>query len=60
MICFKYCSEISEYPVCKWEHYFDIYENYFAKYRNKPVLMLEIGVLAGGSTRMWKSYFHKG
>jgi len=55
----KYCSEISEYPVCKWEHYFDIYENYFAKYRNKPVLMLEIGVLAGGSTRMWKSYFHK-
>ena len=46
-------------PIEKWVHYFDVYELYFEKYRNKPVNMLEIGVAGGGSMQMWKSYFGK-
>lgn len=41
----------------KWQHYFDIYERYFAKYRGQEVVILEIGVFHGGSLQMWKHYF---
>lgn len=41
----------------KWIHYFDIYESWFDKYKNKPVVILEIGVFQGGSLNMWRSYF---
>jgi len=41
----------------KYHHYFDIYERYFQKYRNKKVVILEIGIFQGGSLQMWKNYF---
>jgi hypothetical protein len=41
----------------KCDHYFDIYERYFNKYRNKPVTILEIGVSHGGSLELWEKYF---
>lgn len=41
----------------KWEHYFPVYERHFARYINRPVLILEIGVFKGGSLQMWKRYF---
>ena len=41
----------------KWDHYFDIYEKYFAKYRGQKVNMLEIGISHGGSMQLWKKYF---
>jgi hypothetical protein len=41
----------------KWEHYFEIYEKWFSKYRDTPVTILEIGVYQGGSLNMWKNYF---
>lgn len=41
----------------KWRHYFEIYERYFSKFRNKPVRILEIGVQDGGSLHMWRRYF---
>ena len=41
----------------KHTHYFDIYERYFAKYRNTDVTFLEIGIYNGGSLQMWKHYF---
>ena len=28
----------------KWDHYFEIYERYFEKYRGKEVNILEIGI----------------
>ncbi|MBA5639759.1 class I SAM-dependent methyltransferase [Duganella sp. LX20W] len=43
----------------KWMHYFEIYERHFAQFRNKPINMLEFGVLHGGSLQMWKYYFGK-
>jgi hypothetical protein len=43
--------------VHKWLHYLEIYELYFAPYRNTSVKMLEIGVFKGGSLEMWREYF---
>lgn len=44
--------------VCqKWQHYFSIYETHFARYRNKRLRFLEIGVSQGGSLDIWKRYF---
>lgn len=48
----------SDTNVHKWHHYFDLYDRYFGKYRDRPIRMLEIGVFRGGSLRMWKEYFH--
>lgn len=44
----------------KWLHYFDIYERHFARFRGHAPVMLEIGVLGGGSLQMWKEYFGSG
>ncbi len=43
--------------IYKWDHYFDIYERYFSQYRDREIVVLEIGVLHGGSLQMWKHYF---
>lgn len=43
----------------KWIHYFDIYDFWFKSYKNKPVVILEIGVFQGGSLNMWRDYFGK-
>lgn len=41
----------------KWDHYFDIYEQCFEKFRNKQPTILEVGVNRGGSLEMWNDYF---
>lgn len=41
----------------KWQHYFDIYDRYFSRYRGTDVHILELGVFHGGSMQMWKDYF---
>ena len=41
----------------KWLHYFDIYTENFSKYKNKKITILEIGILNGGSLKMWKNFF---
>jgi hypothetical protein len=43
----------------KFLHYLDIYERHFARFRDRPIRMLEIGVHGGGSLAMWKAYFHR-
>jgi hypothetical protein len=43
--------------VDKWRHYFDIYEKHFARFRHKPMRLLELGVDHGGSLQLWKRYF---
>jgi len=37
--------------------YMETYENLFSRYDNTPVSLLEIGVFAGGSLKMWKDFF---
>ncbi|MGI8951850.1 MAG: class I SAM-dependent methyltransferase [Chitinophagaceae bacterium] len=41
----------------KWDHYFEIYEKYFSKYKGQEINMLEIGISYGGSLQLWKKYF---
>jgi len=41
----------------KWEHYFEIYDRHFARFRGQPVNVVEFGVSQGGSMQMWRSYF---
>lgn len=44
--------------VChKWAHYFPVYENFFARFRNQSITVFEIGVYMGGSLQLWKKYF---
>ena len=53
----KYFRNNDSRLIHKWNHYFDIYERHFSKFRNKEVVILEIGVSQGGSLQMWKEYF---
>jgi predicted O-methyltransferase YrrM len=46
--------------IWKWQHYFDIYNRYFAKFRGRSPHVLEIGVYSGGSLDMWRDYFGAG
>jgi 23S rRNA U2552 (ribose-2'-O)-methylase RlmE/FtsJ len=41
----------------KWDHYFEVYDRHFSKYRGKEIVLLEIGTYHGGSLQMWKNYF---
>jgi hypothetical protein len=41
----------------KVEHYFELYDRYFSKYRNKPVRVLEVGIYKGGSLDLWRKFF---
>jgi hypothetical protein len=41
----------------KWDHYFDIYQRHFEKFRGRDVHVVEIGVYSGGSLGLWHDYF---
>jgi hypothetical protein len=43
--------------VCKWHHYFKIYDRHFKKFQGRHPIILEIGVAKGGSLEMWNHYF---
>ena len=55
----KYFLSNEKRLIHKWNHYFDIYERHFNRFRNQPIVILEIGVFHGGSLQMWKDYFGK-
>ncbi|NIJ41447.1 hypothetical protein FHS78_001734 [Parvibaculum indicum] len=41
----------------KWASYFEFYEESLARFRNRHVRILEIGVQNGGSLELWAQYF---
>ena len=43
----------------KWLNYFEVYDKWFGRYRDKDITFVEIGVQNGGSIQMWKKYFGK-
>ena len=45
--------------ILKWSNYGPIYDRHFAPFREHNINILEIGVLKGGSMRMWEKYFPK-
>ena len=43
-----------------YEHdYLNTYDRYIGFFKNKPINLLEIGIQAGNSLKMWQEYFHK-
>jgi len=53
----EYFKHNDKRVIDKWHHYFEVYERHFSKYRNKEIVLLEIGTFQGGSLQMWKHYF---
>jgi hypothetical protein len=41
----------------KHKKYFDVYDEIFKDYINKPITFVEIGILNGGSLELWREYF---
>jgi hypothetical protein len=41
----------------KHKKYFHVYEEVFSNYINKKIIFVEVGILNGGSLKMWKEYF---
>lgn len=53
----KYFTENTGRLIHKWQHYFEIYDRHFSRYRGTDVHIVEFGVSQGGSLHMWKQYF---
>tara|TARA_Y100000816_G_C26066168_1_gene560344 strand:- start:501 stop:1310 length:810 start_codon:yes stop_codon:yes gene_type:complete len=49
--------ETSKHYSIKWEKYFEIYDDIFSKFRGKKITFVEIGILNGGSLKIWREYF---
>ena len=49
--------ETSKYSSTKHKNYFGIYDRIFKKYIGKKIILVEIGVLNGGSLFMWRNFF---
>jgi len=44
----------------RWSRYFYPFERHFGRWRGRKVVVMEIGVQSGGSTKMWPVFFGKG
>ena len=53
----KYFDNNTGRLIHKWQHYFEIYDRHFSRFRGQEVHIVEIGVFQGGSLQMWKDYF---
>ena|SRR5688572_10451249 len=53
----RYFRQNDKKLIHKWVHYFEAYDRHFSRFRNKKIVILEIGVSQGGSLQMWKDYF---
>lgn len=53
----KYFTQNTGRSIHKLQHYFDVYDRHFARFRGTDVHVVEFGVDDGGSLQMWKEYF---
>jgi hypothetical protein len=53
----KYFYNNKDRLIHKWKHYFEVYDRHLARFRNRQINVVEIGVSRGGSLQMWKHYF---
>lgn len=56
---YNYFINNQKNQIDKWMHYFDVYHNYFERYRNTSFVFVEVGIQNGGSLQMWRDYFGK-
>jgi 23S rRNA U2552 (ribose-2'-O)-methylase RlmE/FtsJ len=50
-------DEHQGYYLSKWQVYLEVYNDLFASYRGKEVVILEIGISRGGSLEVWRKFF---
>jgi hypothetical protein len=43
-----------------WHNYTEVYAQYFAPLKDKPLKFLEIGIFEGNGVKLWESYFKNG
>lgn len=43
----------------KWQPYFEIYTRHLSRFRDKEIILVEIGVQGGGSLDMWSKFLPK-
>jgi len=48
------------YATTKYSNYLSIYESLFRPWQERPITIVEFGVLNGGSLQLWKQFFHPG
>jgi len=53
----KHFRENTGRLIHKWNHYFEIYDRHFSRFRGTAVHVVEFGFSQGGSLQMWKKYF---
>jgi len=53
----QYFEKNDKKLINKYQHYFDVYDRHFSKYKGQEITIVEIGVFQGGSLQMWRSYF---
>jgi len=53
----KYFKNNTDRLINKWQHYFEVYDRHFSRFRGTDVHLVEFGVFQGGSLQMWKDYF---
>jgi hypothetical protein len=51
------CFRASPFLSSKHTTYFPVYGHLFGPYRDRPITLVEIGVLSGGSLFMWRQFF---
>lgn len=53
----QYFEKNDKRLINKYQHYFDVYDRHFSKYKGQDITIVEVGVFQGGSLQMWRSYF---
>lgn len=53
----QYFEKNDKRLINKYQHYFDVYDGHFSKYKGQEITIVEVGVFQGGSLQMWRSYF---
>ena len=53
----QYFEKNDKRLINKYQHYFDVYDRHFSKYKGQEITIVEVGVFQGGSLQMWRSYF---
>lgn len=52
-----FANHTDGHGIFKWHHYFEAYHRHFTRITQRPVHVVEIGVLGGGSLDMWAHHF---
>lgn len=53
-------TEFKGYDTDKSLEYLKNYEIFFKKFKNKKIVLLELGIFHGGSLKLWNDYFSEG